>query len=566
MPALHPFAFFERLVWLDGTPLLDTIEEYRRQVFTEVFTTFDGNRPKYNRVLIGRAKKNNKTTDLALAALYKFLACDTANNDALIVANDEDQASDDLSLIKKLIAANPILAAEVKVLAKEIHRRDGRGVLKVLPGQDAVGAHGKTYAFLGFDEIHGLKNYDLFEALSPDPTRNDYLIWYTSYAGIRHRAGIPLHDLFAAAKAGSDPRLFFQWYSASFTTDEALQGDDISPEDRANPSRASWAEQDYLEGQRQRLPSARYRRLHLNEPGSLDGGAFSAEHLFKCVVPGRRRVPYQPGRRYFAVVDMSGGSNDDAALAIAHRDPATNRAVLDLVANQGARPPFDPRRAVQRFVALLREYGIALVYGDNYAGETFKHDFMDWGVNLAPIGHPHRGDKGAPNASEWFEALEPRVTALEIELLDVPELIEQALGLVWRGQRIDHEPGGHNDWIDAAAKALMLASPAQPGLSIAPLALENITRMSRGLPAIPAELPALPADAYDGFAPPSSRERFNAAFGLHSLEALPSYGTGRLAVSPMILQRARQLRFEQAAPNIASPHDIAFGASRGVSR
>jgi hypothetical protein len=39
MPALHPFAFFERLVWLDGTPLLDTIEEYRRQVFTEVFTT-----------------------------------------------------------------------------------------------------------------------------------------------------------------------------------------------------------------------------------------------------------------------------------------------------------------------------------------------------------------------------------------------------------------------------------------------------------------------------------------------------------------------------------------------
>jgi hypothetical protein len=518
--------------------------------------------------LIGRAKKNNKTSDLVFAALYKFLACDSPlGNDGYIVANDEEQAGDDLALVKKLIGINPILDAEVKILAKEVVRLDGRGTLKILPGRDVTGSHGKTFSFVGFDEIHGYRDYALLEALSPDPTRADALTWITSYSSILHRPGVPLYDMLESAKAGGDERLYFQWYAGDYTTDSALAGPEITPEERANPSMASWADETYLDQQRARLPTGRYRRLHLNLPGSPEGAAFAAEAVMACVVRGRRRLPYQPGRRYFAVVDMSGGSNDDSTLAIAHKDATTGRAVLDLIANQGARPPFDPRIAVQRFVALLREYGIALVYGDAYGGQTFRQDFISWGVNFAPIGHANRSDKGAVGASEFYESLEARLTAREVELLDVPELIEQALALVWRGQKIDHKPGAHDDHIDAAAKALLLAVPNAPGLTIAPLALENITRMSRGMKPIPAELPALPAGAYDGYNPPSSRQRFSAAFGLHSLEALPSYAAGRVAVSPMMLQRARMLQFEKAAPqNYASPHDISFGASRSFTR
>ena len=68
------------------------------------------------RVVRGVAKKNYKTTDLSLAALYRFLMWRApAGNDCFILANDEGQAVDDLSLIKKLIAVNPILDREVKV-------------------------------------------------------------------------------------------------------------------------------------------------------------------------------------------------------------------------------------------------------------------------------------------------------------------------------------------------------------------------------------------------------------------------------------------------------------------
>ena len=72
----------------------------------------------------GRAKKNWKTTDLVLAALY----CLTIRGgDGYLLANDEEQAGDDLGLAKKLVAINPDLSAELEVYRKEIRCRDGRG-------------------------------------------------------------------------------------------------------------------------------------------------------------------------------------------------------------------------------------------------------------------------------------------------------------------------------------------------------------------------------------------------------------------------------------------------------
>lgn len=147
--------------------------------------TWDGGTPRHNLILCGRGKKNYKSTDLILAALYRFLVWTSAfGNDCFLLANDEGQAADDLVLAKKLVKANPILEDDVEVRAKELVRRDGAGALQILPARDVAGAHGKTYLFVGFDEIHAYRTWDLFEALAPDPTRPDALTWITSYASI----------------------------------------------------------------------------------------------------------------------------------------------------------------------------------------------------------------------------------------------------------------------------------------------------------------------------------------------------------------------------------------------
>jgi hypothetical protein len=177
--AISPLQFFSKLVWLDGRPLLDVIEPYRRRIFDEVLWTFDADgRPKINMALTGRSKKCWKTTDLVLAGLFRFTVWPSQwGNSSAIVASDLDQANDDLSLCKKLIDRNPILSNAIEVRVKQIIRKDTGDTLDILPAQDADGLHGKTYCFLGEDEIHVWNDYRICEALSQDPLRLDTLTW-----------------------------------------------------------------------------------------------------------------------------------------------------------------------------------------------------------------------------------------------------------------------------------------------------------------------------------------------------------------------------------------------------
>lgn len=446
--------------------MLDTIEPYRRDIFTRALYTFDpSGRPSYNMALCGRAKKNWKTSDLILAALYRFLVWPSdQGNDCSILANDEGQAGDDLSLAKKLIAVNPAMQQEVTVGAKSIARKDGRGTLEILPARDIAGAHGKTKLFLGFDEIHGYRSHDLFEALAPDPTRLDTFTWITSYAGIRHAPGIPLYDFLKTAKAGDDPRMFFSWYAGDYTTDPALV--DADPEVRANPSLVSWGNDDYLKQQRKRLPTHKFRRLHLNLPGAPDGAALDADSVMAAIVTGRRRLPYEEGRRYYGFVDMSGGGADDAVLGVAYHDAETGQGVLACLDSQSGKSPFNPRKAVKKFAGILKSYRLSSVTGDSYAGNTFRSDFEEE--------HSITYTKCRLPKSDLYEEFEPALNAGEVELLDIGTLQEQLLTLVYRGGKIDHQPGDHDDWANAAAGAIWMVRDAhatKPVPIVAPLVI-----------------------------------------------------------------------------------------------
>ncbi len=436
---------FAAMKWIDGTPLLDHVEPYRRRIFQAVLDEKDAaGRPRYNLALTGRAKKNWKSADLVLASLYCLLAGAPGGAQVYLLANDEDQAGDDLALAKKLIEANPVVGERLAVKVKVIDRVDGRGFLEILPARDVVGTHGKTYRLAAFDEIHGYRDWDLLEAMQLDPTRPEAQMWVTTYASIHHKPGVPLFDLLARARGGQDPRLFFSWYAGDFTTDPDFANAD--PETRANPSRASWSESDYLEQQQRRLPAHKYRRLHLNLPGLPEGSAFQPEPVMAAIDRGMTSRPPEPGRVYVAFVDMSGGSSDDAVLAIGHRE-ADGTRVLDCLLNQGPPPPFDPRSAVKRFARVLATYWCASVSGDAYAGQTFREDFRREGISYRVA---------EPTTSELYEGLEPILNGGQVRLLDAPKLEQELLGLVWRGGKITHAGGEHDDWATAVAGVVSL--------------------------------------------------------------------------------------------------------------
>jgi len=95
----------------------------------------------------------------------------------------------------------------------------------------------------------------------------------------------------------------------------------------------------YLEQQKRRLPSNKFRRLHLNLPGAPSGAFFDTEMVLKAIVTGLRSLPPNPRNEYAAFVDMSGGSSDEACLAIAHcerdRGNERGRRVHSLTSSRG---------------------------------------------------------------------------------------------------------------------------------------------------------------------------------------------------------------------------------------
>ena len=409
--------------------------------------------PSYNLILCGRAKKNWKSTDLILATFYRFLVWpSSAGNDCFLLANDEGQAADDLTLAKKLIAANPVLKREVIVKMKEIVRKDGRGTLAILPARDVMGAHGKTYLFVGFDEIHGYRDWSLFEALAPDPTRPDALTWIASYDTIWSTPGVPLFDL--KRMAGTRPADAVQL---------VLRGPVHRSRLRRPPAGGACEPVDGVMARRPRLSRpAASPPAQPQVPPPTSKPARSARWCF----PGRRRDhgmhchrPTSAAPRWAPLCRLRRHVrrlSDDAVLAIAHREDGI--VVLDLIDKQAGRPPFNPRLAVAKFAGLIKSYSLSSVTGDAYAGQTFRGDFADHGIAYHVSTLP---------ASALYEAIEPKLNAREVELLDVAELAEQLAGLVRRGAKVGHAAGAHDDWANACAGAVVLAA-AKPAVRIGP--------------------------------------------------------------------------------------------------
>ena len=139
----------------DGRPLLDTIREpYRRQILVDVLWSSSRRRAALQHGALRAGKENWKTRDLGPRRSIGF-SHGQAPPGTIATWSRMTRAKrpTTLSLVKKLFVANPALAKRVSADERDL-RKDGRGVLRILPARDVTGAHGKTSAIAGFDEIH----------------------------------------------------------------------------------------------------------------------------------------------------------------------------------------------------------------------------------------------------------------------------------------------------------------------------------------------------------------------------------------------------------------------------
>ena len=179
----------------------------------------------------------------------------------------------------------------------------------------------------------------------------------------------------------------------------------------------------------------------------------SREAVEACVVPERRELPPVAGLQYRAFLDPSGGSVDSMTLAVAHAEEDEWGVVGILDCVREVAPPFSPESVAGEFSETLARYGVAEVTGDRYGGEWPREQFRKRGIAYELADRPK---------SDLYREMLPLINSESVELLDLPKLLAQLQGLerrVGRGGRdsIDHGPRGHDDMVNAAAGALLLA-------------------------------------------------------------------------------------------------------------
>jgi hypothetical protein len=189
------------------------------------------------------------------------------------------------------------------------------------------------------------------------------------------------------------------------------------------------------------------------------------EAVNRVTISGRYELAPQPGIKYVAFVDPSGGSQDSYPLAIAHRVGTGDsvRATLDLVREYP--PPFSPETVTKAIADDCRRYGITTVTGDRYAGEWPREPYRKYGITYRVTDD---------TKSDIYRNLLPAVNAGRVALLDHKRLKAQLCGLerhvAHSGQdTIDHAPGGHDDIANAVAGALVLAAK-KSGVTVLPFA------------------------------------------------------------------------------------------------
>lgn len=181
------------------------------------------------------------------------------------------------------------------------------------------------------------------------------------------------------------------------------------------------------------------------------------EAIDAVVIPDRLELPRIGGISYRAFFDFAGdgaASGDAATQAIAYTETRGGRGVVILDLIREVRPPFSPEQVCAEFAATSKAYGITTATADRWAGQFPVEQMRKHGIRVEP---------SAKSKSDIYRDLLPIINSGSCELLDHPRLLAQLAGLERRTARggkdsIDHAPGGHDDIINAAAGALVLAA------------------------------------------------------------------------------------------------------------
>ena len=386
-------------------------------------------------LLLGR--RSGKSIIAALIALY--FGCvrqyTTAAGELLtiaVIASDRKQGRIIKSYISGLAKSAPALAALVaNETADSVTFKSGVRV-EIVTASHRV-SRGYSYACVICDELAFWRSED-----SADPDREILTAVRPSMATVTGSMLIVLSSVYA--RRGETWRAYRDHYGHDH--DPALVINAATP--IMNPTISA----EIIAEARRRDPVAAAAEWGAEFRTDVESFV-DPDTVDRATVSGRSVLLPVDGVSYVGCLDAAGGSGRDSmTVAVAHVEQGVAR--LDVVREW--RPPFSPEQVTAEAAAVITPY-TTVVYADRYAGDWPVVAFAKHGVSVG------RCDR---TKSELYLELLPLLNSHTVELLDAERLRQQLSGLERRTSRggkdvVDHVVGGHDDVVNAAAGALVMA-------------------------------------------------------------------------------------------------------------
>jgi len=257
-----------------GLPFV--LEQWQwERIILPIYGTVDrtGKR-RYTQALIGLPRWEGKSEVLSLMVMYHLFVERVQEGEAYVVASNERQANIVFNTVKRMIQANPRLAAVCDIYKREIWVKETGCVFKALPA-DADSAQGFHPSFCAVDEVHVHRSHALIEAMQSGMVgRESGLLVAITTAGPERRGVLweMLHGGEGTVSWTRDRNTYVYWVGAKDGDD----GHDPKVWRKANP--ASWITDEMLQRQYEKLRFTTFERYHLNRfPARGVKRAFSAE-------------------------------------------------------------------------------------------------------------------------------------------------------------------------------------------------------------------------------------------------------------------------------------------------
>lgn len=407
--------------------------EFQEDILRRALSRKDG-KFDHRFVVISLPRQNGKSTLSAWIGLYQ-LFCDAEEQEILSIANDTDQSRIILNDARKIIRSNSILYEcldKQGLTQSEIRLRDGRRWQ--IKSSQHVSSRGLRPTCVLYDELGWASSSELFDALTASQAAQaNPLFVCTSTVGPA-RTG-PLWGLFEAAK-DDDPDILLIYHE-----------ENLSP----------LITEEFLEGQRRKLPPTIFAREHMNQWG-VGGDAFASLEAIEHAINYGPALAFTDAGPSVLFCDL-GWVHDETAIAVAkwHEESGLARVIALETFKGSQAEPVQLKRVQERIIEMAGMLGVTQISIESPQGVLMSEQLKLEGLP-ASVSYPTSKGQMAIWGSLYSALRNGRVWLPDDHLLK-QQLLSLTIKSTTTGWRVEDVASLHQDRAIACAGAIhMLGS------------------------------------------------------------------------------------------------------------